>query len=137
MDGGFLLVIVVLFAFMYLLLIRPQRQQQARQREMLNSLKPGDEVITVGGIYGDVVEIEDDRVALEIAEDVEIEVSKRAIASVVPPEPEEPAEGEEESGPESEPEPVLAAEEETDLEAAPEAQPDGDRPAAQEEPAGR
>ena len=133
MDGGFLLVIVVLFAFMYLLLIRPQRQQQARQQEMLNSLKPGDEVITVGGIYGDVVEVEDDRVAIEIAEDVEIEVSKRAIASVVPPEPEEPAEGEEEF----EPEPVLAAEEETDLEAAPEAQPDGDRPAAQEEPAGR
>jgi preprotein translocase subunit YajC len=127
MDGGFLLVIVVLFAFMYLLLIRPQRQQQARQQDMLNSLKPGDEVITVGGIYGDVVEVEDDRVALEIAEDVEIEVSKRAIASIVPPEePEEPADEAEAS----------AAEEETDLEA-PGEQPDGDRPVTQEEPAGR
>jgi preprotein translocase subunit YajC len=131
MDGGFLLVIVVLFAFMYLLLIRPQRQQQARQQDMLNSLKPGDEVITVGGIYGDVVEVEDDRVALEIAEDVEIEVSKRAIASIVPPEePEEPAD---EGEPEAE---ASAAEEETDLEA-PEEQPDGDRPVTQEEPAGR
>jgi preprotein translocase subunit YajC len=131
MDGGFLLVIVVLFAFMYLLLIRPQRQQQARQQDMLNSLKPGDEVITVGGIYGDVVEVEDDRVALEIAEDVEIEVSKRAIASIVPPEePEEPAD---EGEPETE---ASAAEEETDLEA-PEEQPDGDRPVTQEEPAGR
>jgi preprotein translocase subunit YajC len=131
MDGGFLLVIVVLFAFMYLLLIRPQRQQQARQQDMLNSLKPGDEVITVGGIYGDVVEVEDDRVALEIAEDVEIEVSKRAIASIVPPEePEEPAD---EGEPEAE---ASAAEAETDLEA-PGEQPDGDRPVTQEEPAGR
>jgi len=135
MDGGFLLVIVVLFAFMYLLLIRPQRQQQARQREMLNSLKPGDEVITVGGIYGDVVEVEDDRVALEIAEDVEVEVSKRAIASIVPPEePEEPAEGDEVLEPEAAATPT---EDETDLEAAPETQPDGDRPVTHEETAGR
>jgi preprotein translocase subunit YajC len=138
MDGGFLLVIVVLFAFMYLLLIRPQRQQQARQQDMLNSLKPGDEVITVGGIYGDVVEVEDDRVALEIAEDVEIEVSKRAIASIVPPEEPEESEAEEaEEEPEPDEAPAAAAEEETDLEAAPEAQPDGDVPVTQEEPAGR
>lgn len=136
MDGGFLLVIVVLFAFMYLLLIRPQRQQQARQQEMLNTLKPGDEVITVGGIYGDIVEVEDDRVALEIAEDVEIEVSKRAIASVVPPEPEEPEaeEVEEELSPEAD---ATPAEEEADLEADPKAQPDAEQPVAQEETAGR
>ena len=136
MDGGFLLVIVVLFAFMYLLLIRPQRQQQARQQEMLSALKPGDEVITVGGIYGDIVEVEDDRVALEIAEDVEIEVSKRAIASVVPPEPDE-SEAEEA---EEEPEPAADAapvEEEVDLEADPKAKPDAERPVAQEETAGR
>ena len=133
MDGGFLLVIVVLFAFMYLLLIRPQRQQQARQQEMLSALKPGDEVITVGGIYGDIVEVEDDRVALEIAEDVEIEVSKRAIASVVPPEPDE-SEAEEEPEPEADAAPV---EEEVDLEADPKAKPDAERPVAQEETAGR
>jgi preprotein translocase subunit YajC len=136
MDGGFLLVIVVLFAFMYLLLIRPQRQQQARQQEMLNALKPGDEVITVGGIYGDIVEVEDDRVALEIAEDVEIEVSKRAIASVVPPEPEEPEAEEAEQEPEPEAD-ATPAEEEADLEADPTARPDAEQPVAQEETAGR
>jgi preprotein translocase subunit YajC len=74
-----------MFAFVYLLLIRPQRQQQRRQAEMINALKPGDEVITAGGIYGDVTEVQDDRVSLEISEDVEIEVAKRAIATVVPP----------------------------------------------------
>lgn len=55
---------------------------------MLSALKPGDEVITIGGIYGDVIEVEEDKVVLEIAEDVHIEVARRAIASIVPPETE-------------------------------------------------
>lgn len=86
MSNGFLLVLVVMFAFMYLLLIRPQRQQQRRHKALLDNLKVGDEVITVGGIYGDVAGIEQDKVHLLIAEDVEIEVARRSIATVVPPE---------------------------------------------------
>ena len=43
-----------MFAIMYFLLIRPQRQQQRRHSDLLSSLKPGDEVITAGGIYGEV-----------------------------------------------------------------------------------
>ncbi len=85
MDG-FLFVLIAMVAIMYLLLIRPQRQQQRRHNEMVENLKPGDEVITAGGIYGDVTEVQADRVSLAIAEDVEIEVAKRAIASIVPPE---------------------------------------------------
>jgi preprotein translocase subunit YajC len=85
MDG-FLFVLIAMVAIMYMLLIRPQRQQQRRHNEMVENLKPGDEVITAGGIYGDVTEVQADRVSLEIAEDVEIEVAKRAIASIVPPE---------------------------------------------------
>ena len=88
MDSGFLFVIVIMFAFMYLLVIRPQRQQQRRHTELMSSLKVGDEVITAGGIYGDISEVQPDRVTLEVAEDVHIEVAKRAIASVVPPEEE-------------------------------------------------
>ncbi len=92
MSGSFLFVIVIMFAFMYLLLIRPQRQQQRRHTEMVASLKAGDEVITAGGIYGDVTEVQPDRVTVEVAEDVHIEVAKRAIASVVPPEDDAAAE---------------------------------------------
>jgi preprotein translocase subunit YajC len=83
---GFILVLLVLFVFMYFLLIRPQRNQQKRHQQLLANLKVGDEVITAGGIYGDVSGIEEDRVQLLIAEDVEIEVARRSIASVVPPE---------------------------------------------------
>jgi preprotein translocase subunit YajC len=107
MGGSFLIVLLAMFAFMYLLLIRPQRQQQRRHAEMVEALKEGDEVVTVGGIYGDVTEVRPDRVTLEIAEDVEIEVAKRAIASIVPPEARdeelEQAAGDAEPAPEPEP----------------------------------
>ncbi len=92
---SFLFIMLVMVAFMYLLLIRPQRQQQRRHAEMLDNLRVGDEVITAGGLYGDVTEVQADRVSIEIAEDVEVEVVKKAIASVVPAEDaeaDEPAE---------------------------------------------
>jgi preprotein translocase subunit YajC len=75
-----------MFGFMYFLLIRPQRQQQRKHAELLGSLKPGDEVVTAGGIYGEVVQLDAERVMLEIDEDVRIAVARRAITTVVPPE---------------------------------------------------
>ncbi len=92
---AFIIVLVAMLALMYFLLIRPQRAQQRRAQDMLSRLRPGDEVITVGGIYGDVVEVEEEKVVLEIAEDVHIEVTRRAIANIVPPEV-EVGEGDEE-----------------------------------------
>jgi preprotein translocase subunit YajC len=84
-SSGFLIVLLGMFAVMYFLLIRPQKAKQRAAQEMLNQLAPGDEVITIGGIYGDVVEVHDDKVVVEIAEDVHIEVARRAISSIVPP----------------------------------------------------
>jgi preprotein translocase subunit YajC len=85
-SSGFFLVLLAMFGFLYFLLIRPQRQQQRKHVEMLNQLSVGDEVITGGGIYGEVVQLDAERVMLEIDEDVRIAVARRAIASVVPPE---------------------------------------------------
>ena len=84
---AFIIILVAMLAIMYLLLIRPQRAKQRAAQEMLNQLSPGDEVLTVGGIYGDVIEVEEDKVVLEIAEDVHIEVSRRAIAQIIHDEP--------------------------------------------------
>jgi preprotein translocase subunit YajC len=75
-----------MFGFMYFLLIRPQRQQQRKHAELLSALKPGDEVVTAGGIYGEVVQLDAERVMIEIDEDVRVAVARRAITSVVPPE---------------------------------------------------
>jgi preprotein translocase subunit YajC len=97
-NGGFLVLLLAMFGFMYFLLIRPQRQQQRKHTELLSSLKPGDEVVTAGGIYGEVVQLDAERVMLEIDEDVRIAVARRAIASVVPPEELERLETSEEGG---------------------------------------
>ena len=86
MNGGFFIVLLAMFGFLYFLMIRPQRAQQRKHGEMLAALKPGDEVITSGGIYGEVVQLDEERVMLEIDDDVRIAVARRAIASIVPPE---------------------------------------------------
>lgn len=91
---AFLIIIVVMFVVMYFLAIRPQQKRQRAAQDMLSRLAPGDEIVTVGGVYGDVVEVHDDRIVLEIAEDVHIEVARRAIAQIVPPEIEEAVEPE-------------------------------------------
>ena len=119
MDPIFLFFLVML-VFLYLLLVRPQRQQAKRHQEMLQNLNIGDEVITAGGIYGEVTGIDEERVQLEIDADVRIAVARRAIASMAPSE--ETAETAEE--PEEAPEPVEAPEAESidDIEPAAEEQ---------------
>jgi preprotein translocase subunit YajC len=91
---------LVMLVFLYLLLIRPQRQQAKRHQEMLQNLAVGDEVITMGGIYGEVTDIDDERVQLEIDADVRIAVSRRAIASKVTAEESAAMAGEPEDAPE-------------------------------------
>jgi preprotein translocase subunit YajC len=85
-GNGFFIVLLAMFAFLYFLLIRPQRQQQRKHAQMLGALKAGDEIITTGGIYGEVVQLDDERVMVEIDDDVRVAVARRAIATVVPPE---------------------------------------------------
>ncbi|HEY2073189.1 MAG TPA: preprotein translocase subunit YajC [Gaiellaceae bacterium] len=83
-SSGFLL-IVVAFAFLYFVLIRPQKKRQLQARQVLDSVKVGDEVITAAGIYGRVTELHDDDLLVEIAPQVTVRVARRAIGGVVPP----------------------------------------------------
>lgn len=106
--------ILILIGFgvltMWLLVVLPQRRRMQAQNRMIESLKPGDEVVTAGGLYGDVTEIGDDEIAMEIAPNVEVRVAKRAIGAVIPPdayEDDEPLEAEAgaaDAGPAAEPE---------------------------------
>ena len=102
---GYLIIIVVLFAVMWLFLVRPQRRKQVEQSRMQDTLEPGDEVLTAGGIHGTVHEIEDDIVHVEIAPGTVIRVDRRAIAGVAQ-EPE--GEGETVDEPEPTPHPEQA-----------------------------
>jgi preprotein translocase subunit YajC len=90
-----LILIVAMFALLWLLLIRPQRQKQAEQQRMIETVERGDEVLTVGGIYGIVQEIdEEDDLIVEIAEGIQVRVSRRAVGAVVKPDDEEDEEPE-------------------------------------------
>jgi len=75
--------IILIFAIMYLLLIRPQQQRQKKLDEMLKSLKKGDRVVTSGGILGTVVGVDEGKVVLRIADDVKVEFTKPSITQVL------------------------------------------------------
>ena len=80
MDGG-LIFIAALFVLFWLLIIRPQRRRTRQQDEMVAGLRIGDEVVTAGGLYGEITGLDGDDVRLEIADGIEVRVARRAIAA--------------------------------------------------------
>jgi len=78
-----MLPLVLIFAAMYFLLLRPQRKRQKETANLQSSIAEGDEVIMNSGIYGFVSAIEDDLLWIEIAEKVEVRVTKGSIARKV------------------------------------------------------
>ena len=77
-----LLYILLFVAIFYFLAVRPQRRQKAQHKEMLEAMKKGDEVVTVGGMYGTVRKIGDDWVDLDIAPHTRVRFLKRAISTI-------------------------------------------------------
>lgn len=76
----FLISLVLLVAIFYFLLIRPQQRRMRQQRELVDSLSVGDEVITIGGLFGRIMEMDDDSVTLEISPGTQVRLVKNAIA---------------------------------------------------------
>ncbi|MBK0327162.1 preprotein translocase subunit YajC [Rhodobacteraceae bacterium F11138] len=87
MDGGALaqfLPLILIFAIMYFLLIRPQQKKVKQHQAMVEALRRGDQVITQGGIIGKVVKVKDDNeIEVELADNVKVRVVKSTIATVV------------------------------------------------------
>ena len=75
--------LVLVFAVFYFLLIRPQQQKAKAHREMINNLKRNDEVVTAGGLYGRVVELNEKIVTLEVAPNVRVRVDRPRIDEIV------------------------------------------------------
>ena len=84
MGGGAAIIIwiLVFFGIFYFLAIRPQRRQRQAHSQMVTMLKKGDEVVTIGGLFGTVTRIGDDWVELEIAKRTKARCLKRAISSI-------------------------------------------------------
>jgi preprotein translocase subunit YajC len=71
---------------LWLLLIQPQRRRRAEQARLHSDLHVGDEVMTLGGLYGRVERLDEDEIRLEIAPGTSVRVARNAIASRVEPE---------------------------------------------------
>jgi|SRR5205807_4784037 len=75
--------LILMFAVMYFVLIRPQQTRQKRWQAMVNELKTGDKIITGGGLRGTIIAIKDDALHLRVPPDnLRLEVSKSAVVSV-------------------------------------------------------
>ena len=86
---AFVIIMVLVLGVMYVTMIRPQRQRQAQQQWTVESAGVGDDVLTTGGIYGTITEVEGDDIVVEIAPALTVHMTRRGIAAVLPPDDED------------------------------------------------
>ncbi|MCQ0968890.1 preprotein translocase subunit YajC (plasmid) [Paracoccus sp. TK19116] len=75
--------LILIFAIMYFLMIRPQQKRLKEHRAMVAAVKKGDNVITQGGIFGKVVSVRDDELEVEIAQGVRVRVVRSTLSQVL------------------------------------------------------
>jgi preprotein translocase subunit YajC len=85
-NGGFttILFLLLLFGVVYFLMIRPQQKRRREAQQMQSSLGPGDRIVTIGGLHGTIVTVDDDLAVLEVAPGVELTFARPAIARTLP-----------------------------------------------------
>lgn len=84
-NPGSILLLVGMFVLMYFILFRGPRKQQREQAQMRNSIQKNDRIVTIGGIYGTVIDIKDDEMTIKVDEsnNTKIKVAKSAISRKV------------------------------------------------------
>ena len=85
-DPGFIgfLPIILMFVLLYFLMIRPQMKRSKEQKQMVEALQKGDEVIAAGGVLGRITRISDAYVSLEVAPNTEISIQRTAVQMLLP-----------------------------------------------------
>jgi preprotein translocase subunit YajC len=85
-DPGYIgfLPIILMFVLLYFLMIRPQMKRSKEQKQMVEALQKGDEVIAAGGVLGRITKISDAYVSLEVAPNIEISVQRTAVQLLLP-----------------------------------------------------
>ncbi len=87
-SGGFdllqMLPLVLMFVLLYFLMIRPQSKRAKEHKAMLAGLQKGDEVVTAGGTLGKVTKVGDNFVSVEVAPNVEIQVQRPSVTTLLP-----------------------------------------------------
>ncbi len=83
-QGGYegIIMLVAMFAIFYFLLIRPQQKRAKQHKELVNSLKIGDQIVTAGGIHGKIASVEETTITVEVATGVKMKMNRSAITEV-------------------------------------------------------
>jgi preprotein translocase subunit YajC len=86
-PSGLIITLVLMVGVFYFLLIRPQQRRAKQQKTLLSTVDVGDEIVTIGGMYGVVTEVDDDNgeLVVEISQGVEVRFLKAAIARKISP----------------------------------------------------
>ncbi|RMG30546.1 MAG: preprotein translocase subunit YajC [Gammaproteobacteria bacterium] len=79
-----LLPLILILVVFYFLILRPQQKKVKEHRQLVESLKKGDEVVTNGGLLGRITEVGENFVQMKVAENVEVRVQRHAIAALMP-----------------------------------------------------
>ena len=81
-DPSFFIMMGLMFVVVYLFMIRPQKKREDTRRQMIGALQKGDRIVTVGGIHGTVLKVEDSSVLAEVDASTKLRIDKHAVASV-------------------------------------------------------
>ena len=83
----FLPLLIIMFAIMYFLIIRPQKQKEKKRKELISNVRKQDKIVTTGGMHGVVTSVKENEVIVRVddAKDVKIKIDKSAITSVSAP----------------------------------------------------
>ncbi len=79
-----MLPLLLMFAVLYFVMIRPQMKRQKEHKAMIDALAKGDEVATAGGLLGKVTKVSDNTLSIEIADGVEVQLQRHAVVQVLP-----------------------------------------------------
>ena len=74
---------ILVFVIFYLLIVMPQKNRQKKHQNMVEQLKPGDQIITSGGVYGTIMGVQPDRIELKVAANVKIDITKSSVAVIL------------------------------------------------------
>jgi len=85
-DSGFsqFFIIIPMFVVLYFVMIRPQMKRAKEQKELLNGLAKGDEVVTVGGVIGRIAKLGESTVHIDVGNNVELQIQRSAIVQILP-----------------------------------------------------
>lgn len=77
------IMMLILFAIMYFMMIRPQKRREKERKEMINSVKSGNRVLLTSGIIGEIINVKENTLVVKIAENTKVEVVRAAISQVL------------------------------------------------------